>query len=237
MRAILVMLFVAAMATGEAAAQERTQFVLAISWEPAFCETAPDRSECTSQTADRFDATNFALHGLWPTRMEFCKVSGALRILDAEGQWNELPAPNLTAETRAALDEAMPGSQSYLDRHEWLRHGTCYGTNAEEYFTDSLAMLDTINGSAVRDLFARNIGRQLTMEEIRASFDEAFGTGTGERVRVACVRDGARQIISELTIGLTGDIEVPADYADLTLNARPTRGGGAAGVVDPVGLQ
>ncbi len=231
------MLFVAAMATSEAAAQERTQYVLAINWEPAFCETAPERSECTSQTADRFDATNFALHGLWPTRMEFCKVSGALRILDAEGQWNELPAPNLTAETRAALDAAMPGSQSYLDRHEWLRHGTCYGTNAEEYFTDSLAMLDAVNDSAVRDLFARSIGTQLTVEEIRASFDAAFGTGAGARVRVGCERDGARQIISELTIGLTGEIEAPADYADLTLDARPTRGGCAAGIVDPAGLQ
>ncbi len=231
------MLVLAAMATTQAAAQERTQYVLAISWEPAFCETAPDRSECTSQTADRFDATHFALHGLWPTRMEFCKVSGALRILDAERQWDELPAPNLTAETRAALDQAMPGSQSYLDRHEWLRHGSCYGTNAEEYFTDSLAMLEAVNDSAVRDLFARNIGRQLSVDEIRASFDEAFGTGAGERVRVACERDGARQIISELTIGLTGDIEAAADYADLTLNARPTRRGCDAGVVDPVGLQ
>jgi len=42
------------------------EYVLAVSWQPAFCETRPRLPECRSQTADRFDATNFTLHGLWP---------------------------------------------------------------------------------------------------------------------------------------------------------------------------
>lgn len=227
----------AALLATAAAAQERTQYVFAISWEPAFCETAPDRPECTSQTADRFDASHFSLHGLWPQRMNYCRVSGSLQILDGERKWDELPAPRLTAETRAALEEAMPGTQSLLDRHEYVRHGSCYETNAEEYFTDSLAMLEAVNASAVRDLFAENVGKELTQAEIRAAFDEAFGDGAGLRVRVACERDGDRRIITELTIGLTGDIENAEDYAELTMAARPTSGGCDAGVVDPVGLQ
>src|SRR5688572_29578094 len=224
MRATLAAVLVAATLTAPAIAQQRTQYVLALSWEPAFCETAPDRPECISQTADRFDATHFVLEGLWPQRMNYCKVSGAMQILDAERKWHELPAPKLTAETRAALDEAMTGSQSYLDRHEWVRHGTCYGTNAEEFFTDSLAMLKAVNDSAVRDLFVDNVGNELTEEEIRAAFDAAFGTGAGERVRVRCEADGERQIISRITIGLMGEIETPADYAALTMAARPTNG-------------
>lgn len=176
MRALLAFVIAfAALLAGPAVAQQRTQYVFAISWQPAFCETAPNRPECTSQTADRFDASNFALHGLWPQRMDYCRVSGALQILDGERQWDELPAPSLTAETRAALDTAMPGAQSFLDRHEWVKHGSCYGTNAEEYFRDSLAMLEAVNASGVRDLFAANTGRQLTQDQIRAAFDEAFG--------------------------------------------------------------
>lgn len=220
-----------------ALAQERTQYVFAVSWQPAFCETAEERPECRSQTEDRFDASNFALHGLWPQRMSYCSTSGALQIKDGERQWHELPAPRLSAATRAALDEAMPGAQSFLDRHEWVRHGSCYGTNAQEYFDDSLAMLAAVNASAVRDLFAANIGEELTQEQIRAAFDASFGEGAGLRVRIACERDGNRRIISELTIGLTGDIETIDDFADRIMDARPTDGGCDGGMVDAVGLQ
>jgi ribonuclease T2 len=39
-------------------------YALAISWQPAFCETLPRRRECREQTHDRFDASHFFLHGL-----------------------------------------------------------------------------------------------------------------------------------------------------------------------------
>ncbi|MGO7565546.1 hypothetical protein ACC754_41935, partial [Rhizobium johnstonii] len=29
------------------------------------------------------------------------------------------------AETKTALAKAMPGTQSGLERHEWVKHGTC----------------------------------------------------------------------------------------------------------------
>ena len=65
-----------------------------------------------------------------------------------------------------------------------------------------LAVIGAINASKVRDLFAGAIGRSLTQDEIRAAFDESFGAGAGERVRVSCSRDGNRRLIGELTIGL-----------------------------------
>jgi ribonuclease T2 len=37
------------------------EHVLAVSWQPAFCETRPRLPECRSQTADRFDASNFRI--------------------------------------------------------------------------------------------------------------------------------------------------------------------------------
>ena len=39
--------------------------VLAVSWQPGFCETRPRLPECRSQKKSRYDATHFALHGLW----------------------------------------------------------------------------------------------------------------------------------------------------------------------------
>ena len=42
------------------------QYVLAVNWQLAFCETRSRLPECRSQTEDRFDASHFTLHGLWP---------------------------------------------------------------------------------------------------------------------------------------------------------------------------
>ena len=220
-------------------AQERTQFVLAISWQPAFCETRPDKPECESQPEDRFDASHFALHGLWPQprSRDYCGVNEATVRTDEDGDWHLLPEPELTADLWAELKNVMPGTQSGLERHEWIKHGTCYDGDAEEYYADSLDMLEAINGSAVAELFASSVGQCVTQAEIRAAFDAAFGPGAGERVRLSCVNDGNRRLINELTIGLTGDIDGPGSIVDRLLDARPTDGGCDGGVVDAVGLQ
>jgi len=218
---------------------DRTQYILAVSWQPAFCETRPDKPECESQTEDRFDASHFTLHGLWPQPRNnaYCNVSAADRSADEASRWTDLPEVELSAALRADLDEVMPGTQSSLERHEWTKHGTCYGTNAEEYFADSLVLMETLNTSAVADLFADNVGNTITLDAIRAAFDDAFGPGAGERIRVACSNDGNRRLIGEITIGLTGDISALEDLPTLLAAARSTDGGCTDGVVDPVGQQ
>jgi len=218
-------------------AQQRTQYVFAISWQPAFCEGHASRDECTTQSKDRFDASHFALHGLWPQRVDYCDVPREQQFADQDGDWSALPELDLSDATLTRLKEAMPGTLSRLDRHEWIKHGTCYGKPADAYFSDALDMLEAINASAVRDLFSRSIGKELTQAQVRGAFDAAFGKGAGLRVRLACERDGNRRLITELTIGLTGDITAPADFKRLSMAARPTNGGCDAGIVDAVGLQ
>ena len=213
--------------------------LLAISWQPAFCDTRPNKTECRSQTSERFDADHFSLHGLWPQPrgVEYCSVSAQQKSDDKAGDWDKLPPVEVDAETRAELAKVMPGTQSMLERHEWTKHGTCYKTTADEYYDDSLAVIGAINASKVRDLFAGAIGRSLTRDEIRAAFDESFGAGAGERVRVSCSRDGNRRLIGELTIGLVGEITDEPDVSALIAAARPTDGGCAEGIVDAVGFQ
>lgn len=222
-----------------ALAQQRTQYVLAINWQPAFCETRPNRPECETQTPDRFDAANFTLHGLWPQprSRDYCGVDAQTVMLDEDGDWDSLPEVELSAGLRNALDERMPGTQSALEKHEWTTHGTCYGTDAEEYFSDAIDMLDVVNDGAVQQLFAGSTGKTVTQQAVRAAFDRDFGAGAGQRVRLACVDDGNRRLISELTIGLTGNIDGPDSFAGAIMAARPTDGGCDSGIVDPVGLQ
>jgi ribonuclease T2 len=211
-------------------------FILAVSWQPAFCEGASGKPECRSQTRDRFDASHFTLHGLWPED-EYCGVSRTDENLDRDGSWSDLPEVRLSTSLRRQLDTAMPGTASQLDRHEYLKHGTCFDGSAETYFAAALSLLEQLNASPVRDLFAENVGRRLTQRQLRAAFDRGFGKGIGQRVRLTCDNDGDRTLVSELTLGLWGVIDAEPDLAALLAAARPTSGGCDSGIVDAVGRQ
>lgn len=221
---------------GPISTASRQFLILAASWEPAFCEGARNKPECTSMGKTRFDASHFSLHGLWP-RDEYCGVASTIQQLDRDGRWQQLPPVNLPADLQKTLDQVMPGTRSQLERHEWIKHGTCYGTDQASYYAAATALLAQLNASKVRDLFANNIGKELTQAEIRTAFDDSFGSGAGQRVRIACENDGNRRIISEITIGLLGAVNDKTRMSDLIRAARPTEGGCERGIVDPVGLQ
>ncbi len=210
--------------------------ILAASWQPAFCEGASGKPECRQQGTNRFDANHFALHGLWPTG-EYCGVSSSLEQLDRDGRWSALPPVELDPSLQKVLDEVMPGTRSQLERHEWIKHGTCFGADEISYYGTATLLLGALNASKVRDLFAANIGKTLTRDQIRESFDDAFGTGAGKRVRIACDDDGKRRIISEITIGMWGTPGDTPSLGKLIRAARPTAGGCIGGIVDPVGFQ
>ena len=203
------------------------QYVLAATWQPAFCEIRARLPECQGLTPAQEAGRRFSLHGLWPQPIgrAYCGVPAPVRQAAEAGDWRRLPAPDLGAATREALSQRMPGTLSLLERHEWTKHGTCYGADAETYFRDSLALLDQLNASEVQRLFESNIGKRLRAEEIRAAFDRAFGPGTGERVRLECDQEGQ---ITELRIGLRGPVRPGATLADL-IRAAPTRSVGCRG--------
>ncbi len=215
-------------------------YVLSLSWEPAFCEALPDKAECKAQTAGSFEATHFALHGLWPQprRKVFCNVEKALVAADDAHQWGALPEPQLSLATKAALDQVMPGTQSLLERHEWTKHGSCYsGKTAETYFSDAIRLMAAINSSPVQAFVAANVGKKISSADLRAKFDTAFGQGAGDRLRVACKPDGNRQLIVEVTLGLKGDISAGTPLPELIAASSPTDAGCPGGIIDPVGLQ
>ncbi|SIT59450.1 Ribonuclease T2 [Mesorhizobium prunaredense] len=225
-----------------APASRKPEYVLALSWQPAFCETKPGKTECKVQTAAGFEATHFTLHGLWPQPNGnfYCQVAAADKANDNPAHWQDLPPVELELNTRSELDRVMPGTASALDRHEWIKHGTCYGKSQQAYFSDALNLMRAVNASSVRDLFTQNIGRDLTSDQIRAAFDSAFGPGAGERVRVSCVKDpsSGRRLIDELTLGLTGPIGPNSSLNELLLASVPTNNAGCPkGIVDPVEFQ
>jgi len=207
------------------------EYVLALTWQPAFCQMRPNKPECEDQTASRFDANHFTLHGLWPQPRSnvYCGVSSHER----KRSWSRIPPLPLSAQTRRELERMMPGTASNLQRHEWLKHGTCYGKPADAYFRDAMALLQQVNGSAVQRLFADNIGERITTAEIRAAADQSFGRGSGARMVVNCAKRG---MITELQIHLRGHIDSDSRIGDLMRGAATAHVRCTAGNVDAVGL-
>jgi ribonuclease T2 len=194
--------------SGSAAAStgDNRKYLLAISWQPAFCESKPDKTECRTETAARFDADHFTLHGLWPQpeRNAYCGVSARDRAVDERHDWEALPEPDISPATRGILDVAMPGTVSNLQRHEWTRHGTCFGTSADAYFRTALGLLDQINRSKLREFMAGHIGDTVTAYQLKAEFERSFGPGAGAALSVRCSGNGQRRMVSEIRISLKG---------------------------------
>ena len=214
----------------------QSDFILAASWHPAFCELRPRARDCQDGGTA---ASGFSLHGLWPQPRgrEYCGVPARIRAADEAGEWRNLPEIALSSQTHAALAQAMPGVVSGLDRHEWWTHGTCYGTDAETYFRDALALLGALNASDVGRLFNSSMGDEVSADEIRAAFDQAFGRGSGRRVLVDCASDeGGRRLVRELRIALRGTVGPAPDLGRLMLAGAPQSRGCAGGVIDGAGF-
>jgi ribonuclease T2 len=211
----------------------RATHILAIGWEPAFCEQHRDKSECGELTSSSFVSTHLSLHGLWPQPRgrQYCEVAPDVRELDHNHVWNALPNPEISPETLRRLAAVMPGVQSNLQRHEWIVHGTCFGGSADDYFARASGLAEAVNGSGVAKLFADNAGKNLSADAIRSAFDDAFGAGAGARVTVSCHGNGDNRTITELIINLAGDVKGSTGLGDLMHAALPVPPGCPVGLV------
>ena len=164
----------------------------------------------------------------------YCGVSPELERLDKNRRWFDLPELDLSPALRSELAIKMPGYQSGLHRHEWYKHGTCYSETPEEYYQETILLLDQLNASGVRTLMAHNLEQDVTDDQIMMAFDQAFGTGTGSKITMSCSRVRGENLIQELRINLQGDIVSDSAMAELLAIAPDARSGCQQGQVDSV---
>ncbi len=221
-------------------ARTSENYLLAVSWQPAFCEQRPNRPECRSQRNNRFDARNFSLHGLWPqpAGTAYCGVEPGLVSIDKSGRWRNLPKLELSDGLRKELTTKMPGYRSYLHRHEWYKHGTCMPEfTPQAYFASALSLLDQLNSNGVRNLLAENIGARLNFGNVRHAVQHAYGKRAGSRFILDCYRDDGRRIIHEMKFSLNGNLSPGSSLKELLSKGVEMPRSCPAGIVDPVGLQ
>ncbi len=196
-----------------------TNNLLAISWQNAFCQTHQNKRECRNVKPSHFQASHFTLHGLWPQPRSKVNCRGPRKV-------------RLDKDLYSELLEVMPAAKSGLQNHEWKKHGTCYGKKPEGYFRDAINLIKQINSSEVQKLFAKNIGKTLSLDQVRRAFDKTFGKGSGRKVKLNC-KNG---LITELWINLKGKIDNNTKLSNLLRGAKNAKGGCKRGKVDEVGF-
>lgn len=173
----LALAAVLAGAAAPAAAQNRPGdfdlYVLSLSWSPTYCLTDGARRGDERQCGARRSFA-FVMHGLWPQYErgwpEFCAGSSAGRVPDG---------------TVARMLDIMPAPG--LIQHQWRKHGTCTGLNAQAYFDTARRAFERVV-IPERYRSATGLG-QIAVEEVERDFIAANPSLSRDMISVTC-QDG-----------------------------------------------
>lgn len=194
--------------------------VLVVSWQPGYCAARPKSRGCADFAATSPAAQQLSLVSRLQVRKSYCGIEADLKQRARKGKWTDLPEIVLASGTKERLLAAMPAARLGLDRQQWLRSGSCVAASPEAYYSRSLDLMDQLNASPVRSLFTDKAGAAVTLAEVRAAFDTAFGPGAGDRVRLSCRKAGDKTVVIGLTIGLMAG---EGKLAALINSASPTK--------------
>ncbi|BCV68477.1 ribonuclease T(2) [Shewanella carassii] len=182
--------------------------LLALSWQNAFCESkGSSKPECRSQSTDRFDASHFSLHGLWPNKRS-CGINYGYcgKVKHKPDNFCAYPAIELSEAVSERLAQMMPSHAygSCLERHEWWKHGSCRDENAEAYFSLALRLTTEVNQAApLLNLLQQNIGAKIATASFRQAFQQSFGTSSEHKLSLKCHRG----MLTEIQLSLPEKID------------------------------
>jgi ribonuclease T2 len=195
-------------------------YILALSWQSAFCESKTKKPECRTQSKKHFSAYNFVLHGLWPNNLNYCQVPKRIINKDKR-QWCKTPILELSKPVRKQLSQFMPGSLSCLQRHEWYRHGSCSGLSANNYFMLANKLVKKFSKSAFSQYVTKHIGKNVKRKNLLKAFDNSFGKGSRSYLALRCKKVHGISLLTEIQIHLKKDLSNPTKFKHLFPNKKP----------------
>jgi ribonuclease T2 len=164
--------------------------VLALSWENSFCLIHPYDKACRMRRAGDFSLNNFVLHGLWPWRKEYCRSRYKFELSPVV--WE-------------VLQKYMPAAKFGLAKHEWRKHGTCFGTDANTYFITAVKLTQQFDESGVATFIRMRMGSYVSLARLRYVFASVFGNGSQRKFQLICKRKNGKEYITEIRINLYGN--------------------------------
>lgn len=165
-------------------------YVLSLIWRSAFCAEAENAGlkECQPGVT----AMPLMLDGLSPywdingdRRRDdgdrYCLADSVererLMAIDkaAKNEWSALPEAPISLATRDALAITMPRVLSAIDRHEWLKHGTCAGLSADAYFALAMKLAAEVRDGPFGEAIADHAGEIVERKILTRVFRQRYG--------------------------------------------------------------
>ena len=211
-----------------AAYADDESYVLALSWQPGFC--ASDSGSNNAECADSSTA-QLTLHGLWPNADrngdgqldsgdDYCLGADRARLMAIDRRdWTKLPPVTLSADLRRRLADVMPGVRSQLERHQWVKHGSCSGLGAERYFAAAVDLTREATASSFAEKIEAKAGMETARNDLLRAFSAAFD-GNSNALQLVCRRDGGIAYLTEIRLRLKSDEIEDGLQAALDENAR-----------------
>lgn len=200
-------------------------YVLALSWQPAFCasDAGAGKAECRATDDRDWAASHLTLHGLWPNadrnddgRLDeaddYCLPSQnrARAIAQDKGDWRKLPEVSLPSDLRQRLARVMPGTASKLERHEWIRHGSCSGMSAARYFGAGVMLTEAVADTEFSTFLTAHMGQDVARRDLLKAFAGSFGKGSERALQLLCRKDEGSPTLSEIRLRLRAEaVEQP----------------------------
>ncbi|MHC8340516.1 ribonuclease T2 family protein [Pseudomonas sp. HLT2-19-2] len=161
----------------------------AVTWQPTFCLLKPATAGCNKPK------NVFYTHGIWPyynstdqsanRHPSSCIKSAGCNQTEAVCELSTTVQAQAQADNR--FSKIVTESPEYLMKHEWQKHGTCYGTSQREYFEDFVKLRSAVNYSTE---FNEYQGKSLDLEKLKA----LFPSNTSFR----CASQGGKQYLFEV---------------------------------------
>lgn len=201
---------------------EMDSVVLAMSWQPAFCEDKGSKPECRlSQfiAQNTYQAKNFTLHGMWPNKNSCGQNYGFCGEVKSNAKdFCEYPEVSITNHAiEKDLESVMPSKAagSCLERHEWHKHGTCQSLDTSKYFDRAIKLLKNFNQSKTASLIRKYINKSnLKTSDLLKSLDVSFGKDASKQFVIVC--KGNR--LTEVQVNLTAaSLDPKTDESKITI--------------------
>jgi ribonuclease T2 len=202
-------------ASGEvcSAPNQQDSYVLAITWQPGFCEHAKyngKKPECDAMNSGALEAKTLSLHGLWPNKKECGTQYGSCNG----------PAFALSKDTIEKIAPWMPNFfyERSFGAYEWNKHGKCQSLPPDDYFIKAVSAVRVVNESEVGQIVLGNTGKSIKVHDFFERVKKRYGDKVADTITLVCVQ---RKYLQEIRVSLALDFSTERDLPQMVANARP----------------
>ncbi|MFJ7282186.1 hypothetical protein [Pseudomonas sp. NPDC099000] len=163
--------------------------VYAVTWQPTFCLLKPTIAGCNKPN------NIFYTHGIWAyfnstaqsanRHPSSCIQSAGCGQTESACELSNAVQEQVQADQH--FSKIVTESPDSLMKHEWKKHGTCYGTSQTRYFEDFVKLRSAVNYNSDFNQFQ---GKSLDMDTLKKLFPP--------NASFRCASQGGKQYLYEV---------------------------------------